>query len=168
MRISSRYFVSFVFIAFMYASCVSGATPTSTVENGFDNAVGNCAREIEDALDRGASVAVVGFESHSPELSNDIMEEFMGYLIRSGKLTVTDRARLDLLFTELNLSMSGNIDDETALRIGKMVGAQFVITGSLTDRGSTYRLRVTAIHTETAVRKAFSSADIARVDTGKR
>ncbi|MDR2159928.1 MAG: CsgG/HfaB family protein, partial [Treponema sp.] len=79
----------------------------------------------------------------------------------SKKLKVADRAHLELVIKEQQLSMSGHISDETAISIGKMVGARFVITGSLTDRGNTSRLRVTAINTETAIREAFSSADIA-------
>jgi curli biogenesis system outer membrane secretion channel CsgG len=163
MRFFTNCFVVCAFAALLCLSC--GTSPEAEPEkagNDFDKAVEACAREIEDALDPGASIAVVGFEAYSPDVSNDVMEEFMGHLVRSGKLTVAERSKLELLYTELNLSMSGHISDETAVHIGKMAGAQYVITGSVTDRGGAYRLRVTAIHTETAVRKAFASADFAK------
>jgi TolB-like protein len=180
MKFFTGCFAVFAFAALACISCASGGAPqtagtTATppeetapakTERGFDEAIETCALEIEAALNAGASVAVVGFEAASKEMSGDIMEEFMGYLIKSKKLKVADRANLDLVIKELNLSMSGFISDETAVSIGKMVGARYVVTGSLTDRGDAYRLRVTAINTETAIREAFSSANIARKDQG--
>jgi curli biogenesis system outer membrane secretion channel CsgG len=160
-----------VLVTFFCLSCVSGGTsqtagtapeeitPAKT-ERGFDEAIEVCALEIEGTLGTGASVAVVGFEPAAKEIAGDIMEEFMGYLIRSGKQKLSDRANLELVMKELNLSMSGFISDETAIGIGKMVGARYVITGSLTDRGDSHRLRVTAINTETAIREAFASANV--------
>jgi TolB-like protein len=158
------FFVLSAAVVFVCLSCVSGGASkradTADADTAFDKAIESCAREIELSLDEGVSVAVVGFESGSPELSGDIMEEFMGCLIRGKKLLVADRSKLDLVYKELDLSMSGYISDETAVNIGKMVGARFVITGSLTNRGDAYRLRITAINTETAVRTAFSSVNI--------
>jgi curli biogenesis system outer membrane secretion channel CsgG len=173
MRFFGSCFVLFAFAALACLSCASGGTrqnagtaPAETMpaeaERGFDGAVEACAREIEGSLASGVSVAVVGFESSSKEISGDVMEEFMGHLVKSKKLKVADRANLELIINEQQLSMSGHISDETAISIGKMVGAMFVITGSLTDRGDSYRLRVTAINTETAIREAFSSTNISK------
>jgi TolB-like protein len=163
MKVLRSYSVLCAIGVSLCVSCASAASAPKTADtvdtaDTFDNAIESCAREIEQSLEAGVSVAVVGFESA------DLMEEFMGYLIKGKKLVVADRSKLELIYREIGLSWSDNFSEETAVRIGKMVGARFVITGSLTDRSSSYRLRVTAINTETAVREAFASVNISKDD----
>jgi hypothetical protein len=43
------------------------------------------------------------------------------------------------VYRELNLRMSGDVSDESALSIGKFLGADMVITGQLTELGGPYR-----------------------------
>lgn len=56
--------------------------------------------------------------------------------------TLVDRASLDKIIDEMKFSQSGLIDQKTAARIGKMVGAQGIYTGVVTvskSSSSTYR-----------------------------
>jgi len=46
--------------------------------------------------------------------------------------------------------MSGDVSDETAQAIGKMLGAQTIISGSITPLGRNYRFRIQATEVETA------------------
>jgi len=46
--------------------------------------------------------------------------------------------------------MSGDVSDETAQAIGRMLGAQTIISGSITPLGKNYRFRVQATEVETA------------------
>jgi hypothetical protein len=46
--------------------------------------------------------------------------------------------------------MSGNISDDTAQRIGHMIGASSVVSGSLTKIANIYRLNIQVLKTETA------------------
>src|SRR5262245_40470351 len=42
---------------------------------------------------------------------------------------VVERERIQSLLTEQNLTKSGAVDPQTAIRLGKIVGAQYMITG---------------------------------------
>jgi hypothetical protein len=78
-----------------------------------------------------------------------------------------ERAQLDAVRRELGLQYSGDVDDASAVSLGKFLGAQAVITGSLTPLGGdNCRVRFTAIDVETAVRKA-SHAVTVRVEPAR-
>jgi hypothetical protein len=50
----------------------------------------------------------------------------------------------------MNLQLSGDVSDDSAQAIGMQLGAQAIVTGSLTNLGDTYRFRVKVINVETA------------------
>ncbi|MDR1637290.1 MAG: CsgG/HfaB family protein, partial [Treponema sp.] len=66
------------------------------------------------------------------------------------KFKVVDRKSLDAIKSEQNFQYSGEVDDDSAVSIGKMLGASIVITGSVSGSGSTRRLRVKALNVRTA------------------
>jgi hypothetical protein len=79
-----------------------------------------------------------------------VIEELTGELVMGRKVTIVDRRSLALIRQELNLNMSGDVSDESAQAIGRMLGAQSIVSGSLTDMGTFYRFRVRVINVETA------------------
>jgi formylglycine-generating enzyme required for sulfatase activity len=75
-------------------------------------------------------------------------------MVRDRKVVVVDRNSLDIIRREQNFQLSGEVDDNSAQAIGKMLGAQSVVAGSLVDMGGTYRFRVYTLNVETAAREA--------------
>lgn len=55
-------------------------------------------------------------------------------------LTLVERSRLDALTTEIELGKGGFIDPSTAQKLGKGVGAEFVVVGSYSVVGDTFLL----------------------------
>ena len=97
-----------------------------------------------------SKIVVLNFSAPTEELSNYIIEDLSGYIVNNRTLTVVDRRNLEVLQQELNFQMSGNVSDETAQAIGKMLGAQSIISGSISLLGRNYRFRVQAVEVETA------------------
>jgi curli biogenesis system outer membrane secretion channel CsgG len=54
-------------------------------------------------------------------------------LVQSGKFRVVERQELDSILAEQGLSLSGAIDDKTAVSVGKLLGCQLIILGAVTD-----------------------------------
>ncbi|MGC4000874.1 MAG: CsgG/HfaB family protein [Anaeromyxobacter sp.] len=52
-------------------------------------------------------------------------------LFKSGRFELVERAKLDQILAEQQLGQSGKVDVSTAARIGKLVGAQLVVFGSV-------------------------------------
>jgi hypothetical protein len=73
---------------------------------------------------------------------------------------VVDRANLDKVRAEQGFQESGEVSDDSAKSIGQMVGAGAIVTGSLSNIGTLYRLTLKAIDVEKAVVAVSFPADI--------
>lgn len=56
-------------------------------------------------------------------------------LVKSGKYRVIEREQLQAIMQEKNLSLSGEIDPKTAVKAGKLLGVEYIVTGALTELG---------------------------------
>jgi class 3 adenylate cyclase/CHAT domain-containing protein/Tfp pilus assembly protein PilF len=72
----------------------------------------------------------------------------------SGRIEVVERAILDRLLEELKLSASDLTDPQIAVRLGKILAARLIATGSFTRFGDEGRLGIRIIETETTRIKA--------------
>jgi tetratricopeptide (TPR) repeat protein len=140
-------------------SCAStgGADDASLLS--LDEAIEQTAVKIAEDLPAGTRVAIAAFSSEHANLSNYIMDELNGALV-DGNLEVADRRTLDYVYNELNFQMSGDVSDESAVSIGKFLGAHYVITGQLVKTGNRYRYRVSGVHVETAVQETSIRLDV--------
>jgi len=71
-------------------------------------------------------------------------------LVTQNRFQVIERERLDLILQEQKLSQSKLIDRNTALRLGRLVAAQAVITGSIIETSDGIEVVVRMIDTETS------------------
>lgn len=62
---------------------------------------------------------------------------FVTELVKSGKYRVVDREQLEALMQEKHLTVSGDVDPKTAVRIGKLLGVNYLLTGAVTEYGAT-------------------------------
>ncbi len=60
-------------------------------------------------------------------------------LVKTGRYRVIEREQLAAIMQEKNLSLSGDIDPRTAVKIGKMLGVEYLIAGAVTELGTTDR-----------------------------
>jgi TolB-like protein len=123
---------------------------------GLDEALEQAARDIAAKLPPGAEIAVVSFDSESPNISDYLMEE-LDYALLDRGLVVADRAQLAAVRRELEFQVSGEVDDTTAQSIGQFLGVPYTLTGQFVPAGDAYRLRVTTIRVETAQRAAAAA-----------
>ncbi|MEA2694474.1 MAG: hypothetical protein QOJ16_3861 [Acidobacteriota bacterium] len=61
---------------------------------------------------------------------------FVTELVKSGKFRVVEREQLEALMQEKHLSLSGDVDPSTAVKIGKLLGVNYLLTGSVTEYGA--------------------------------
>jgi curli biogenesis system outer membrane secretion channel CsgG len=62
---------------------------------------------------------------------------FVTELVKSGKFRVVEREQLQALMQEKNLTLSGDVDPATAVRVGKLLGVNYLLTGAVTEYGVT-------------------------------
>jgi TolB-like protein len=62
-------------------------------------------------------------------VATGIQDLLISDLASSTKVRVVDRARISEILAEQNMVKNGQVDPETAVRLGKILGAQYAITG---------------------------------------
>lgn len=83
-------------------------------------------------------VAVMNFENNSTwswwgdNLGKAAADELATQLVQTGKFTVLERRELDNILREQNLGASGAVTAATAAKVGKLLGVQLMLTGSIT------------------------------------
>jgi len=70
-------------------------------------------------------------------------------LNRAPGIRVVERQRLKALMDEIGLSMTGAVDEKTALRVGKLLGANHLLLGSFMKFRSQVRVNARVVRTET-------------------
>jgi TolB-like protein len=126
------------------------ATVVYTQDMNLDDAIREASMYFMGRIPDSSKIAITNFGSSSEEMSEYIIDDLTKYIVDSGKFIMVDRRYLENARSELNFSMTGEVSDDTAQRIGHFVGAQIVISGSIKPQGSIYRMQIRAIMVETA------------------
>ncbi|MGB2750488.1 MAG: CsgG/HfaB family protein [Pyrinomonadaceae bacterium] len=61
---------------------------------------------------------------------------FITELVKLDKFIVIDREQLEEIMQARNLTVSGEIDQKAAIKIGKALGVNYLLTGAVTEYGS--------------------------------
>ena len=113
------------------------------------SAVRSVSQTIINSLPKDSKIAIVNISSNDSEQSEFVVGELEVFLVNSGTFVV-DRRELDRIRREQRFQLSGDVDDNDVVSIGRFAGANVVITGSISGTGSTRRLRIRALDTQTA------------------
>jgi len=97
------------------------------------------------------TIAVLDFESVGAEehLGKAVAEIMRTELIGSNNFRVVERAQINKALSEQQLQMSGVIDDKSAVEIGKLIGADSIIVGSVVKIGTSYTINSRMIDVRT-------------------
>jgi TolB-like protein len=130
-----------------------------------DQAVDNCANHLRNQLPKGARVAIFKIEARADGLAEQVTDSLSAKIVAQNHLTVIERGRiLRILETEQLYQMSGNVSNETAAALGKQLGAELIIAGSIIPRGDYYSMNVRVVQVETARIQTQWSANTVRLD----
>jgi TolB-like protein len=158
-------FFALVVLTALFAGCASvPGAGASTLDGAIELAALNMGTTFGQSKGGGQRpiIAILNFGSPSEKLSAYVLDELTLALAQSVErnFTIVDRHRLDVIRREENFQMSGEVSEESAQAIGKKLGANYVVTGSLSDLASVYRFRVMALEVETAAIVAPTRVDV--------
>lgn len=113
------------------------------------------ARPADEWTSQAMAISVLDFQTSGDtellgKLGMDklLLQEFSQALLNQG-VTVVDRAILDKLLAELKLGSSELADPDTQLRLGRIMAARLITTGSFTGAGQSKAVSMRMIDTET-------------------
>jgi TolB-like protein len=132
------------------ALSATSARKLTNSTTGIEGAIFRACEALIADLPPKTSVAVLSVASRDRDMATFVIDELEFQLVDSHQFKVVDRKTLDTLRDEQKFQLSGDVDDKSAVSIGKMLGANAVITGSITGNGSTQRLTIKALDVQTA------------------
>jgi hypothetical protein len=147
MKTKALFVVIVVFMLLM--SCGSKPASKSNADQ-LDLAVREASDYLNGNLTKGSKLAILNIQSEFPALSEYIIDELIANTVNDKVFSIVDRQQLDTIRAEQNFQMSGEVDDNSAQKLGAMLGAQTIITGGVTKVGEMYRLRIRALSVESA------------------
>src|SRR5262249_17794618 len=111
------------------------------------------------------TIAVVEFSDLTggvTDLGRLISEELITRFVSKGDYRVIERLLLNKAIAEHKLQLQGLVDPKSAKELGKILGVDLIVSGTIADRGDSLRINARLIATETG--EVFSAA---AVTTGK-
>jgi len=125
-----------------------GVSSTSTIsaENARKTAISQATANVNiDDI-----IAVVQFSSNDNAVrAENVVYSIENDLVEKG-FRVVSRSQLDTIRAEQRYQRSGEVDSRTAVDLGKLAGAKYIVTGSIDGAGSLKRYRLRVLDTETA------------------
>ena len=130
-------------------------------EYTIDKAIEEQSKYIINQCPDNTNIAIINITSSMPELSKYIIDEFPNYLVNNKKgLTIVDRHSLDSIQKEINFQLSGEVSDSEMVSIGKKLGAELIISGSIYQLGKILRFNVKILDVTTAKIAGSNSCDV--------
>lgn len=102
------------------------------------------------------TVAILNFKADTPampDLGQQISDVLVAALADQPGITLVDRSSIDKTLKELELSKTGLVSTQTALKVGKLVGAKILISGYVIPVGKDIYITAKIIGVETTLVK---------------
>lgn len=117
----------------------------------------------KEATDKGIRLAIMDFEGAElyPDmkyLSKGVPEAMTTLFARKSDIVLIERLQKDKIMAELNLAESKYTDPDAVVKIGKLLGTNYMIMGSFQKRGRKIRLMARRVKVETG--EIFEAADV--------
>jgi len=114
-----------------------------------EEALQKAIQQATPNVSRNAILAIV--EVNSPATIKDYVYGESEYQLIKQGFRVVDRGQLDRIREEQRIGISGEFDNRTAANIGKLAGAEYLVTIQAGGLGSLTRLRWRILDTQTAM-----------------
>jgi hypothetical protein len=152
--------VAVALVAAVFSACAAAPPPVAAAQtvpaqpvsppDELDAAIREASDYLNGRVPGGSKAVFLNIKSDYPDLSEYILSLLSENAVNDGVFAVVDRQQLDILRAELNFQASGEVSDESAQTIGQMLGAQSIVSGTVSRIGSLYRVQVKAIEVQSA------------------
>src|SRR5215210_1009117 len=147
--------------------CLSFGCPRAAAraQDGLNKRVDELGQQIAGkmAARQKTTVAVVEFtdlQGNVTDFGRFLAEELVTRLGDMEKFRVIERQLLTKIITEQKLSLTGVVDPASAKQLGKILGVDAIVSGTMTNLAQSVRVNARLISTETGEVFATAAADI--------
>lgn len=160
---TKNIFLANILLLLFILGCASSQKEVRQPQQNLDSKLDELVSQIVTSLSQNqkTKIAIIEFSDIQGKVSNFgryLAEELTTRLYLTGKFEVVERQLLNKILQEHQLSLSGMIDENSAVELGKILGVDAIATGSITDLGSGVKVNARLISTESG--KVFSVASV--------
>jgi curli biogenesis system outer membrane secretion channel CsgG len=132
-----KQMAKYLSVALAFGLTVSACAPRSSVKEKETMTI----KKPEGMAGPKRRVGVVDFANKTKygeaRLGSSASDILITELSKSGKFILVERDKMNTLLGEQKLGMSGAIDSTTAARVGRILGLNAIVTGAISEFGST-------------------------------
>jgi TolB-like protein len=162
----------YLFVASAILMFAVWTTPSHAAED-LEGGIQEIAQQLSAALEGGKvkKLAVVEFpdlNGYQSALGQFVAEELITQLsvgANAGRYDVVERRQLARVLQEQELADSSLFDAQSIAKIGKILGIEAIVTGSIADLATDVKINARVISVETAKVFAAASTKIPKTDT---
>ncbi|MEA1986944.1 MAG: FlgO family outer membrane protein [Candidatus Marinimicrobia bacterium] len=158
-----KLFVFIIIIQFFIFGCMSSETTVKESPKTLDSQLEILVAQIVNSLSENNKVKIgvmqfTDLQGNASNLGKYIAEELTTRLYLTKRFDVVERQMMDKILEEQNLSLHGYIDIDSKVGVGKVLGVDAIVSGSITDLGEYIKINARLISPEDG--KVFSVASV--------
>jgi len=116
-----------------------------------DKAIKNAVDMLQTKLPTGSVIMILKQNNNDRNTLNDMLDQLTKNVVQGQKLKVVDRSNQAIINAEQQFQISGNVDDNSAVSIGKQLGARYAVFCWISGAMSTRKLNIRILDIETSV-----------------
>ncbi|MDI6704375.1 MAG: FlgO family outer membrane protein [bacterium] len=149
---------------------VEPTATTDTSAGDMDARIDELVGQISNSMiqEKKTKIAVIEFTDLQGNVTNFgryLAEELITKLFQTGKFRVIERQLLNKVVEEQKLTLTQLIDPESAKQLGRILGVDAIVSGTITDLVDKLKVNARIIGTETGDVFAVASAAITKDET---
>ncbi len=130
-----------------------------------DTGLGILASQIAKSMqeEKKTRIAILDFtdlQGNVSDLGRFISEKLIIKLFETKKFNIIERNKLNKILEEQKFQVSDLVDEESAKRIGKIIGVDAIVIGTVTDLGEQIDINARLLSIETGSVFAVASARV--------
>ncbi len=139
-------------------------------QNTLDQGLSNLGEQISNKFEKRNKtiIAVIEFpdlKGNITDLGRFISEELITRLYLTEKFKVIERQLLNKIISEQKLNLSVIIDPKSAKKLGKLLGVEALVSGTITELSNSLKINARLISTETGEVFSVAATEIKKDDT---
>ncbi|MCK4359213.1 MAG: hypothetical protein KAW92_10830 [Candidatus Cloacimonetes bacterium] len=143
------------------------------ITNNLDNSLSDLTTQITNSIteDGKKKIAVIEFsdlEGNVTQFGKYLAEELITRLFRTKKFEVVERQLLNKIISEQKLSITGMIDPNSAKELGRILGVDAIVSGTITDFVTDLKVNARIISTETGKVFGVAATNIVKDDNVRK
>ena len=158
-----------VLVIVLFSACATSARQPAVTAAASSAAAGSFYDQLDPVIEKtfnnlsprlesGTRIALLPPGSTDKRAADYVFTELYAMFINAS-YNMADRANIDMALGEIDFGMTGLVSDDTAARIGHLLGAQVIVFGDLPELGVAGRQRLVyrALEVETGRMLGVSS-----------